>query len=101
MRLKDELGLTNLRLSFGRHPSVSSLVSANGHATVTHQMSAMFGVNFGDGRIKGYPIEAIPSIGAKTYYTLCTRGNESYGENEFVANGDGTITDDATGLIIS
>lgn len=68
-------------------------------STVMHEMSAMFGVNFGDGRIKGYPINSAPGIGTKTYYVLCVRGNESYGQNEFVANGDGTISDQATGLM--
>ncbi len=61
----------------------------------------MFGVNFADGRIKGYP----KSIGAggrtATYFVLCVRGNTSYGINDFLANGDGTVTDRATGLMWS
>ncbi len=56
----------------------------------------MFGVNFIDGRIKGYPAEQ--SIGKK-YYVLYVRGNAAYGTNEFADNGDGTITDNATGLM--
>jgi hypothetical protein len=52
----------------------------------------MFGVNFADGRIKGYPTRL------KSYYVLYVRGNEAYGVNDFVDNGDGTITDEATGL---
>jgi hypothetical protein len=56
----------------------------------------MFGVNFIDGRIKGYPADS--SIGKK-YYVLYIRGNTAYGTNEFVDNGDGTITDNATGLM--
>jgi hypothetical protein len=63
----------------------------NGNAT-------MFGVNFADGRIKGYPIGRIPGRGEKTYFVLYVRGNASYGQNRFVDNGDGTITDRATGL---
>ncbi len=66
----------------------------------------MFGVNFADGRIKGYPIDALPgggagnaSGGAKEFYVLYVRGNEAYGENAFVAGGDGTVTDEATGLM--
>lgn len=57
----------------------------------------MFGVNFADGRIKGYEEEF--RGGAKTYFAMCIRGNTAYGENEFVDNGDGTITDNATGLM--
>jgi len=57
----------------------------------------MFGVNFADGRIKGYGFEK-PNGGQKTFYVLFVRGNESYGQNDFVDNGNGTITDNATGL---
>jgi hypothetical protein len=60
-------------------------------ATVMNGSQAMFGLNLADGRIKGYPQN-------KTFYVLCVRGNESYGQNDFVDNGDGTITDNATGL---
>ena len=56
----------------------------------------MFGVNFADGRIKGYPADQ--SIGKK-YYVLYVRGNTKYGINQFVDNGDETITDNATGLM--
>ena len=56
----------------------------------------MFGVNFIDGRIKGYP--AASSIGKK-YYVLYVRGNTKYGIHQYVDNGNGTITDDATGLM--
>ena len=58
----------------------------------------MFGVNFADGRIKGYPAGRMGPRGEKTYYVLYVRGNEFYGQNDFVDNGDGTITDEATGL---
>lgn len=57
----------------------------------------MFGVNFADGRIKGYPA-TMPGRQAKTYFVLCVRGNPAYGKNDFHDNGDGTITDRATGL---
>ena len=56
----------------------------------------MFGVNFADGRIKGYPADS--TIGKK-YYVLYVRGNTAYGTNQFVDNGDSTITDGATGLM--
>lgn len=59
----------------------------------------MFGVNFADGRIKGYPAEATRGRDAKGFYVLYVRGNTDYGKNQFVDNGDGTITDKATNLI--
>ena len=58
----------------------------------------VFGVNFADGRIKGYPISD-PQGGEKTFFVIHVRGNPEYGENEFVDNGDGTIADEATGLM--
>ena len=58
--------------------------------------TAMFGVNFADGRIKGYPV-----TGGKTFYVRLCRGNTDYGINNFTDNSDGTITDLATGLMWS
>ena len=57
----------------------------------------MFGVNFADGRIKGYPI-ADPQGGEKEFFVIYVRGNPDYGVNDFVDNGDGTVSDLATGL---
>ena len=57
----------------------------------------MFGVNFADGRIKGYPV--VSPRGEKTYFVLYVRGNPAYGKNRFTDNGDGTVTDEATGLM--
>jgi len=54
----------------------------------------MFGVNFADGRIKGYPVQG-------SFYVRLVRGNTAYGENDLIDNGDGTITDLATGLMWS
>jgi len=61
----------------------------------------MFGVNFADGRIKGYPVGTTMGPGGqeKTYFVRYVRGNPSYGENDFFDNGDGTISDLATGLM--
>jgi len=64
----------------------------NGDATV-------FGVNFIDGRIKGYPILQKKSGDENTGYFRLVRGNEAYGENLYIDNGDGTISDLATGLM--
>lgn len=65
---------------------------------VMHGAQAMFGVNFADGRIKGYPTGNMPGRGPKTFYVIYVRGNQDYGKNDFVDNGDGTVTDRATGL---
>ncbi len=55
--------------------------------------STMFGVNYVDGRIKGYPCET------KKFYVRCVRGNEDYGLNNFTNNSDGTVSDSSTGLM--
>jgi hypothetical protein len=57
-----------------------------------------FGVNFADGRIKGYGLTA-PMGGEKTFYLIYVRGNSEYGKNSFSDNGNGTISDNATGLM--
>ncbi len=56
-----------------------------------------FGVNHGTGHIKSYPAEAGGPMGN---YVRVVRG-ETYGVNDFVDNGDGTVTDLATGLMWS
>ena len=65
-------------------------------------LQTMFGTNFIDGRIKGYP----PAIGMgsfaeKTFYAYYVRGNPAYGVNSFTDNADGTVTDTATKLMWS
>lgn len=57
----------------------------------------LFGVNFADGRIKGYDL-TMPGGAEKTFFVICVRGNPQYGMNAFADNGDQTITDSATGL---
>ncbi|MCK4959317.1 MAG: DUF1566 domain-containing protein, partial [Planctomycetes bacterium] len=59
----------------------------------------MFGVNFADGRIKGYGIKSPRGGGDKGFYVLYVRGNTGYGKNDFKDSGDGTVTDKATGLM--
>jgi len=58
-----------------------------------------FGVNFIDGRIKGYGLSDPRTREDKEMYFRLVRGNEAYGVNNFIDNGDGTITDLATGLM--
>lgn len=62
--------------------------------TVMNGQTAIFGLNLADGRIKGYP-------STKEQYVYFCRGNSAYGENAFASNGDGTVTDHATGLMWS
>ena len=64
----------------------------NGNATV-------FGVNFADGRIKGYPRDTRPQREPMQQFVRYVRGNPDYGNNDFIDNDDGTIIDDATGLM--
>jgi hypothetical protein len=58
----------------------------------------LFGVNFADGRIKGYDLFMPGGRTGKTFFVICVRGNPAYGKNDFHDNGDDTITDRATGL---
>ena len=63
--------------------------------------STAFGVNFADGRIKGYPRDEVGPPGRSfqmTSFVRYVRG-ESYGANQFQDNGDGTVIDLATGLM--
>ncbi len=64
--------------------------------TVFDDQTAIFGVNFADGRIKGYGLGPNNSMAQFVRYV---RGNPAYGINSFVDNGDNTITDSATGLM--
>jgi hypothetical protein len=63
--------------------------------------ATVFGVNFADGRIKGYPRDTGPRGEPATHYARLVRGNPDYGKNRFVAGGDGTVSDLATGLMWS
>lgn len=68
-------------------------------STTMNGFATTFGVNFADGRIKGYGRNS--PRGEMTQYVRYVRGNPNYGVNNFVANNDGTITDNATGLMWS
>jgi len=58
-----------------------------------------FGFNFVDGRIKSYPVTDPGTRMPNKLYFRFVRGNTDYGKNNFTDNGDGTITDGATGLM--
>lgn len=63
--------------------------------TVEGRTNAAFGVNHGTGHIKAY---AAAVSGPRGNHVRAVRG-DAYGENDFVDNGDGTVTDRATGLM--
>ena len=84
-------------LSYGTAPGDRLIDSQMCTSTIYDSVAfesqtTMSGYNFADGRIKGYPA-------AKLFYCIHVRGNTHYGQNLFVDNGDGTISDLATGLI--
>jgi hypothetical protein len=60
---------------------------------VMNNQECFFGVNLADGRIKCYPTQTRQG----GYFTIYVRG-DAYGINNFADNGDGTVTDHATGL---
>jgi len=66
-------------------------------STTMNGDKTLFGVNFADGRIKGYGYKRPRSSIEKKFYVRYVRGN-SYGKNNFVNNHDRTITDKSTGL---
>lgn len=63
--------------------------------------AAVFGVNFADGRIKGYPkmIRKQAQQEDNKLYVRFVRGNPSYGINRLYDIGGGLITDSATALM--
>jgi hypothetical protein len=76
----------------------SQWLSSNRYvATTMDGMATLFGVNFADGRIKGYGLKG-PDGYEKKFYARYVRG-PAYGMNDFADNGDGTVTDRATGLM--
>lgn len=77
----------------------SQYASSTVYVGSTKRETLLFGVNFADGRIKGYGLNFMG--GDKTFFVQCVRGNPAYGKNDFHANGDGTVTDRATGLMWS
>ena len=67
--------------------------------TCGESVDAVFGVNFADGRIKGYPIIFPGKLTTNVFYFRYVRGNTNYGINSYTDNGNGTISDKATGLM--
>jgi hypothetical protein len=76
------------------------LTSTKYVATTMDGAETLFGVNFADGRIKGYPVKTPdPRRPEKKFYARYVRGTTGYGRNDLVDQGDGTVADRATGLI--
>ncbi|MDX2345240.1 MAG: DUF1566 domain-containing protein [Acidimicrobiia bacterium] len=71
------------------------LTSSIYSSEVNGNQACFFGFNFSDGRIKCYGLDETPAGG---YFAQYVRGDTEYGVNDFVDNGDGTISDGATGL---
>jgi hypothetical protein len=85
--------------SAGQRVIDSQWVTSNVYtSTVFNGMECFFGVNFADGRIKCYPTNG-GGLSQAGYYVLYVRGPAGYGVNDFADNGDGTVTDKATGLM--
>lgn len=63
-------------------------------STTMRGNETMFGVNFADGRIKGYPAGSggRPGRREKGYYVFHVRGNPKYGKNDFHHNDDGKVS---------
>ncbi len=74
----------------------SQMLSSTLYVGSTETENLVFGVNFADGRIKGYGLGL--GGGDKQFLVRFVRGAE-YGVNDFADNGDGTISDNATGLM--
>ncbi len=71
-------------------------------STTMNGDETMFGVNFADGRIKGYPMGPMPGqTEDKQFYVYYVRGNADYGINNLEDIGDDTISDNATELMWS
>ncbi len=86
--------------SIGERFIDSQFMSSTKYVSTTMNADAtVFGVNFIDGRIKGYPLLNPKVGGDAVYYTLFVRGNTDYGNNDFINNGDKTISDNNTGLM--
>jgi hypothetical protein len=102
-RLKPFIDTKYFKFAYGDAKAGERIIDSQ-YATTTRYtgwsaggQGKMFGVNFADGRIKGYDMH-MPGGRQKTFFAICVRGNPAYGKNDFHDNGDGTITDAAAGL---
>ncbi len=82
----------------GRYIDVQFVTSSVYTGTVMNGAQCFFGVNFADGRVKCYPTASSRHEGGG-WRVRYVRGNPDYGQNSFSDNGNGTVTDAATGLM--
>ncbi|KAA3655506.1 MAG: DUF1566 domain-containing protein [Chloroflexi bacterium] len=66
-------------------------------STTMNGDETMFGVNFADGRIKGYGLSLRGS--EKEFYVIFVRDNTEYDTNSYTDIGNGIINDNVTGLM--
>ena len=83
--------------SSGRYIDVQFVSTTEYGGTAIGNNDAFFGLNLADGRIKAYPKRRPHK--ENNYMVRLVRGNPDYGKNDFADNGDGTISDHATGLM--
>lgn len=95
-------------MAYGNLANGERIIDAQDWSTAVYTSLTMagdttvFGVNFVDGRIKGYPKYQPPTnTTPQRMYVRYVRGNTNYGINDFTDNGNNTITDNATGLMWS
>jgi lysozyme family protein len=99
---KPYLDTNSFAFVFGREQKGERLIDAQYWSATEYLGKTMtgnptvFGVNFADGRIKGYG--KVSPRGEMAEFVRYVRGNPTYGVNDFADNGDGTVTDRATGL---
>jgi len=72
----------------------SQYMSATKYVSTTmNGDETVFGVNFADGRIKGYGVVDPRTRTDKEFFVMYVRGESQVGINAFIDNGDGTIVD--------
>ena len=92
------LNTTYFTLASGQVTKDEQFWSSNYYVGVTVEggSNSAMGVNHVTGHIKAYSAEAHGPVGGK--YVRAVRG-DNYGINDYVDNGDATITDNSTGLM--
>jgi len=83
----------------GRYIDVQYISQTTYTGTAIGNVNTFFGLNLADGRIKAYPQAG--NLSNSEFPVRFVRGNSFYGINDFEDNGNGTISDHATGLMWS
>ncbi len=94
-RCAENVNILFINTEYFNHP----LGDESAGERIMNNDETVFGVNFVDGRIKGYPKFDPITNGDYRMYVRLVRGNTAYGKNNLIDNGDGTISDLATGLM--